>query len=834
MKRKLLHLALVLAILLQLAPVHLPGARAAEATPSAYDAVTWSYDADAGALTITGSGAMEDYTGGTANHAPWSRYADEIRTVTVRPGITAVGENAFACLPELRQVTLPSSVTDITGAFRSCTKLRKITLPEGITAMDHAFAGCSSLTDITLPTKVTSLEGTFADCTALTALTLPGGLTSIGYRTFAGCTSLQTVRIPYATVRIGSYAFADCTGLKQATLQEGLQIIDPYAFSNCIGLQSLYIPASVRAIGDNAFIGCHSLSGYTVAAGNTTYSATGGVLYRREPQELLRCPSTVSGTFRVPGGVTHIAYYAFSGCSALSGIQLPGTLTSIDPGAFDGCKNLQTLELPASVRQIESPAFAGCDSLSGIHTAAGNTRYTSINGVLYTKDLSTLVRCPSTLEQEVFQISTGTERLADGAFAGCKNLRTITIPASVTEIAPDAFAGCAELQAFTVAADNPAYGCDSQGVLYSKDLSTLRCLPGGSSGIYTVADGVTTIWPYAFGGCADLTGVILPTTVTNINDHAFAGSGVTAIYYTGTRSQWEACGFAPEVLPPDAVIYFNSCTAHVPVSDPYVAPVCATPGKTAGSHCSLCGNVLVPQQQIDPPGHQWDAGRITTPASTRDGIMTYRCKTCGDTKTIAIPGICSGSCPSVKFRDVPEPANWAHSGIDFMVSRRLMNGMSTTTFGPKVTMTRAMVVTILYRLAGEPRVYLADNEFDDVADDAYYTRAVIWANNTGITTGTKPGVFNPDGNITREQMATFLYRYASYQSYDTLAADCLGRFPDAGHVSSYAGTPLNWAVDNGIITGSQTSAGVRLLPQGNATREQIATIFMRFVRNIAP
>ncbi|MBQ4566081.1 MAG: S-layer homology domain-containing protein, partial [Oscillospiraceae bacterium] len=177
------------------------------------------------------------------------------------------------------------------------------------------------------------------------------------------------------------------------------------------------------------------------------------------------------------------------------------------------------------------------------------------------------------------------------------------------------------------------------------------------------------------------------------------------------------------------------------------------------------------------------------------------------------------------FIDVPGNV-WYSDAVEYAVENGLFNGMSKNTFEPDTSMTRAMLVTVLWRYAGEPAE--GENTFTDVPAGLWYTDAVAWAAHNNIVSGVGDNKFDPNGNITREQMATILYRYASSQGLDTSAKADLSAFPDAGNISGYAQSPLGWAVAEGLIKGSDG----KLLPQGNATRAQVATILMRFIENV--
>ena len=145
-------------------------------------------------------------------------------------------------------------------------------------------------------------------------------------------------------------------------------------------------------------------------------------------------------------------------------------------------------------------------------------------------------------------------------------------------------------------------------------------------------------------------------------------------------------------------------------------------------------------------------------------------------------------------------------------------------------MTRAMLVTVLWRYAGQP--VEGSNSFTDVSSNVWYTQAVAWAAENGIVTGIGGGRFNPDGQITREQLAVILYRYCKSIGIDTSDVADITTFPDANQVSGYAIEALSWAVKTGLVTGSATGGKVYLEPRGNATRAQVATILMRFIQNV--
>ena len=182
----------------------------------------------------------------------------------------------------------------------------------------------------------------------------------------------------------------------------------------------------------------------------------------------------------------------------------------------------------------------------------------------------------------------------------------------------------------------------------------------------------------------------------------------------------------------------------------------------------------------------------------------------------------------VPFRDV-RTSDWFYDAVKYAYDNEMMSGTSSDQFSPDETTTRAMIVTILYRIENEPSG--ATSEFTDVSADMYYAEAVNWAAENEIVNGTDATTFSPNLPITREQLAAILYRYAQFKDYDTsVGGMSLSEYADANQISSYAATAMQWANGNGLITGNTATT---INPPGNATRAEVATILMRFVENIA-
>lgn len=196
----------------------------------------------------------------------------------------------------------------------------------------------------------------------------------------------------------------------------------------------------------------------------------------------------------------------------------------------------------------------------------------------------------------------------------------------------------------------------------------------------------------------------------------------------------------------------------------------------------------------------------------------------GDLTVTAVFCLGEKGCPAEKFTDVSYKA-WYHESVDYALTAGYMQGMSATTFEPESNTTRGMMVTVLYRMAGSPAVEDVENPFTDVTEKAWYYEAVLWAYSNDITEGMSATTFVPNANMTREQLVTFLFRYATLQGYDVGIVNPLSSygFTDTDEISLWALKAMSWAVDKGLVNGMTETT---LEPAGLATRAQIAKLTM--------
>lgn len=282
----------------------------------------------------------------------------------------------------------------------------------------------------------------------------------------SGAITIPSTLDGYRVTSVGRFAFFGCNWLESVMLGEDVATIRDYAFYGCSGLTNVMLPDGVENIGNLSFSGCSNLTSVTI-----------------------------------PDAVTNIGYSAFSCCTGLESASMGGNVTSIGNHAFWGCSRLTDLTIGSGVTRIGYSVFYGCKKLAKIQVADGNSAYAGQDGMLFSKDMTKLVCCPP-------------------GKAG-----TCIIPKDVASIAMEArfgcaFAGCTRLTAFEVADGNTAYVC-RDGVLYSKDMETLVCCPGGKPGVCLIPDGVKSIGLCAFSWCSILKSVSVPASLQSIGDYAF-------------------------------------------------------------------------------------------------------------------------------------------------------------------------------------------------------------------------------------------------------------------------------------------------------------------------
>ena len=436
-------------------------------------------------------------------------------------------------------------VTDESGQIVSLTLTGIASNPGNITDLD--IPSSAEYEGATYPVKKIGYRA--FNGSRITSVNIGEGVEEIEAEAFYVTGQLVKVLFPSTLKTIGVGAFY-LSGVAEFNLPDGLLAIKRSALDSAT-LTALHIPASVQEIGDPPARTSTALTAITVDSGNQNYTAQDGVLYTQDMKTLVSYPRGKTGaTFAIPSGVEELGRMAFYGVAALTGVTLPAGLLTIGEECFLIATGITAIAIPASVQTINGIAFGTMPALTAITVETGNLNYTAQDGVLYTKDMKTLVQYPNgksgatftvpngveTIEQGAFQenpgltgvtLPAGLLHLKTRAFSGASKLQTIAIPASVQEVGGQALARCPLLTAITVDSGNQNFTAQD-GVLYTKDMKTLVQYPNGKTGTtFTVPAGVETIGPSAFYD-SKLTGVTLPEGLLAIESQAFQSAGLTA------------------------------------------------------------------------------------------------------------------------------------------------------------------------------------------------------------------------------------------------------------------------------------------------------------------
>lgn len=803
-----------------------------------------------------------------------------LTAITLPSTVETYGANIFYGCSNVTYVELPQNMEKIpNGLLWSCTSLKRIYIPSSVREIGNAAFYSSGIEKLNLPDGLQKIDQWAFCSTKLKEIIIPDSVQTVEYRAFIYCEGVENCVVGSGVKEIGQDAFyfwnnkyEDQTGVMHAKTTEQAKLLRysgygheilingaPYTsyFGGQFAVDGIsYMPTSdttvrVTAISDDAKTETFSIPATVTSEGDgRTYAVTelaDRLLFQNQSVlTMLDLPDTIEKTgdrtfdqmFNVrtfgtlPANLKSVGYQSFGYLGWERQLELNGQIPAWQTDVLD---------IPGSIEFMDQCAFAG-NRYKTINVGEGIT-YLSYYS-LYGNGTATEINLPSTLK-----------RVEESALFNCKNAK-INLPDSIEYIGKSAFAGDLDGETIHMPENLQYLGDTAFGAqMYNSDYTAKYWV--GPTTIYLNGK-LSNIGARVFRPDAKVIAVLnsqrnkvagftdldeLPTVIwdgkTDIgyNDGSCIPEGVTVTLSGNVTVDGKLCIEGKLIVPHDAKltitkdavilgednIVYEGCK-HEHTREIVVEATCTEDGSKTVV-CEDCGETLS-TEVIPATGHSFGDWTVTKEATCfEDGEETRTCSVCKHVETRPIFAN-SDHCPSKAFSDLDAKA-WYHEGVDYALTNSLMNGVGGGRFEPDGQLTRAQLVTVLYRAAGEPDTGKQVNPFTDVADDTWYTKAVIWAANNGIVNGVAKNTFAPDDSITREQIATMLYRYAGAEA---AKEDKLSAFPDAAKVSDWAKEALNWAVASGLINGVADANGTaNLEPQATATRAQIATILMRWL-----
>jgi hypothetical protein len=376
-----------------------------------------------------------------------------------------------------------------------------------------------------------------------TCTTNNGTLTITAYTGPGGAVTIPATINGWPVTSLGGIghreAFSECPTLTSVTISNNIVSIGPGEFMGCPNLTNVLIADEVTNIGPGAFALCTALAAIIVDTNNRAYSSVDGVLFNQNQTTLIQYPAALLGSYQIPGTVTNIGSESFLN-TFLTNITIPNSVTTIGLAAFNQGTNLVSILIPKSVISIGSWPFGGCTSLTDITVDTNNPAYSSVAGVLFDKQQTTLIQYPEA-GLGSYTIPNDVSSIADNAFAICTGLTSVMIPNSVTTLGFGAFNECTSLTNIVIPNQVTSLGDNT-----FDDCTSLTSISIGNSvtniGVatftfctnllsVTIPDGVVSIGNQAFTDCYSLTNVTIPDSVSSIGDDAFSNTGLTNVTF---------------------------------------------------------------------------------------------------------------------------------------------------------------------------------------------------------------------------------------------------------------------------------------------------------------
>lgn len=851
-------------------------------------------DAQYYGVYIFGDGKMADYAA-TGQKAPWmgnvevTEYNDKGQVL----GTTVVenlGEEYLA-LAYIADGTDEewdgrterySGVTNVGAyAFKDCRYLTCMFLNDDITTIgDHAFYKDEYLSAINMPRKLELIDKyAFYGCDTLTFVRARNcsRLRRIEDHAFYSCTMLAELRLPEGLTYIGPWAFAwdRILGQEDTTLglPSSLQTISTGAFAFVNHHKNLNIPANVTSIGDFAFMCDYYMNNLTFSPGDKKLTIGKAAFFGDNHMKSVDLSNRVAQIDRC----------AFAGCEMLEEAYFGDKIDTIEGRAFTSLDNAMKIAVENVLNGILRPddTEQNADQAGDISTALNMiAKVTKLKRAVFKNDPAKSIYAAADSNRSfpddcVVYYTQGSYTWAaelkdDGTWQGYKTglwhgdhiaqfADTVVAPTCTEQgythhvctvkgctYAPvdDTYVAATD-HTWVKTQTNPPT-CTEQGTAFYKcsacgatRTEKVAALGHDLSRCDLVPDATCTQPGRAVGTCARCDVKIDEVIPAKGHDYSYKSASSTEPTCTESGHYQGTCPRCYQDYNDTIPALGHDWGEWVTTIEPTVSTVGYRYHICNRDGCGYREGEDIPKLHT----HTWDDGVVTQkPTAAEPGVKTYTCTICGQTRTEAIPATgvpetCNGgpACPGYAFRDMPAPSIWSHAGLDYCITHGYIAGTSATTVTPDGECTRAMIVSILYRVQGEPtkvngyELKKLAPPFDDVERGRWYTDAIWWAKLTGVVSGMSPSTFAPDDPITRAQLAVILYNYTKQFAPESLTeTGSLAGFPDAGSVPSWARTAMAWAVGNGLISGVGENGVSYLRPEGCATRAQVATILMNY------
>ena len=487
----------------------------------------WNVNKSTGTLYINGTGAMDNYSG---NVAPWYIYQSQVNTIVIGEGITSVGDYAFYDFVSVTDVILPESMINIGDhAFEDCEILEYINFGNKLkTIGDYAFCNCDNLRDVTIPNSVISLGASAFSFSGVENLSIGKGLKEIS-----------------------TYAFYDCDNLRNLIIGENVETISTEAFAISSNLKNVFIPSDVTKIQDSAFDNCYNITdvyyeGTEKDWESITFGYNNSSLLRATIHFGASADDIVEEETTMPDisvEYTTIVYPESTTMIPTTSVYPEETTIPVALSGVCGDNLTWSLDIETGILTIDGTGPMW-EITKDFVSWKSSYYYSNYISAVYISDGVTSVSAYafSTIHSlKNVTISDTVKIIGDYAFFKCPNIKEITIPASVTNIGKSVFGGCYNLVTINVDKNNNYYVNDSSYALYNRNKTELIHYPNGNQmSFYKIPDGVITISEHAFSYNHSLKDILIPASVTTIEDFAFCYCDIfNNVYYTGTQEQWE-------------------------------------------------------------------------------------------------------------------------------------------------------------------------------------------------------------------------------------------------------------------------------------------------------